>query len=104
MRTKDIVRIVQTTLAALATLLASPCRWSCSATGGSTRRRRSMSTPWASRSPAPCRTQFDTAKGLKDYGLHVGDDIILINVNGNEYKGLVTVRTRKSTAVPFGVT
>jgi len=50
------------------------------------------------------QNQFDTAEALKNYGLHVGDDITLINVNGNEYQGLVTVRTRKSTAVPFGLT
>jgi hypothetical protein len=50
------------------------------------------------------QNQFDTAEALKGYGLHVADDIILINVNGNEYQGLVTVSTRKHTDVPVGVT
>ena len=30
--------------------------------------------------------------------------MMLTNVTGNQYQGLVTVRTRKFTAVPVGVT
>jgi hypothetical protein len=47
---------------------------------------------------------FDTAGNAQEYGLQVvANDIILINVTGNQYQGLVTVRTRKSTQVPVGV-
>jgi hypothetical protein len=48
------------------------------------------------------QSQFDTADSTKEYGLEVGSDIMLINATGNQYQGLVTVRTRKSTAVPVG--
>jgi hypothetical protein len=39
------------------------------------------------------QTQFDTTADTKSFGLHVGKDIMLINVNGNgnEYRGMVTV-------------
>jgi hypothetical protein len=41
------------------------------------------------------QTQFDTKQPgeTKNFGLHVGKDIFLINVNGhgNEYRGMVTV-------------
>ncbi len=47
--------------------------------------------------------QFDTSDGMKQYGLHIADDIMLINVTGNEYRGLVTVRTNKLKDVPVGV-
>jgi hypothetical protein len=49
------------------------------------------------------QNQFDTGD-TKNLGLHVGKDIFLINVNGNEYRGMVTVRTAKLTAVPVAVT
>jgi hypothetical protein len=47
--------------------------------------------------------QFDTSDGMKQYGLHVADGITLINVTGNEYRGLVTVRTNKLNDVPVGI-
>ena len=47
--------------------------------------------------------QFDTSDGMKQYGLHAADDIMLINVTGNEYRGLVTVRTNKLNDVPVGI-
>jgi hypothetical protein len=49
------------------------------------------------------QNQFDTSDGMKQYGLHVADDIMLINVTGNEYRGLVTVRTNKLKDVLVGV-
>ena len=49
------------------------------------------------------QNQFDTGD-TKNLGLHVGKDIFLINVNGNEYRGVVTVSTAKFTAVPVAVT
>jgi hypothetical protein len=44
------------------------------------------------------QTQFDTTADTKNLGLHVGEDMMLINVNGigNEYRGMVTV----SVALP----
>lgn len=47
--------------------------------------------------------QLDTSDGMKQYGLHVADDIMLINVTGNEYRGLVTVHTNKLNDVLVGV-
>jgi hypothetical protein len=48
--------------------------------------------------------QFDTSGEMKQYGLHVNGDIMLINVTGNEYRGLVTVETYKLNGVPVGIT
>jgi hypothetical protein len=51
------------------------------------------------------QNDFDTADGMKDWGVHVvTDNTTLINVtgNGNQYQGVVHVTTTKGTDVPVG--
>jgi hypothetical protein len=103
MKTENIIRIVQTVLvaavAAFAISVVVAGHW------------------WASPPPPPpppppvdvqgvgkqvttlLQTQFDTADGLKDYGLKVDDGMTLINTDLNKYNGLATVHTRKGTQV-----
>lgn len=53
------------------------------------------------------QTNFDSGDNTKDLGLHVvNDHYTLINVtgNGNEYEGMVTVRTRKLSEILVAVT
>ena len=53
------------------------------------------------------QTQFDTGENTKNWSLQVlTDHYTLINVtgNGNQYQGMVTVRTRRLTEVPVAVT
>lgn len=40
---------------------------------------------------------MSTNEGTKDLGLAVGDDLQLINVDLNQYRGLLTVTTRRGT-------
>jgi hypothetical protein len=51
------------------------------------------------------QVRLDTEDNTKNLGLHVGKNIFLINVNGtgNEYRGMVTVETRKFTGVPVAL-
>ena len=43
------------------------------------------------------RTQLATNEGTKDLGLTAGDDLQLINVDLNQYRGLLTITTRRGT-------
>lgn len=103
MKTENIIRIVQTALfaavAAFAISVVVTGHW--------------WETPPPPPPPPPTvdvqsvgyqvtdllQTQFDTAEGLKDFGLKVGDVMTLINTDLNKYNGLATVRTRKGTQV-----
>jgi hypothetical protein len=101
MKTENIIRIVQTVLvAAVATFAISVVvagHW--------------WETPAPPPPPPPttdvhavaaqvvslARTQLSTNEQTKDLGLTLGDDLQLINVDLNQYRGLLTVTTRKGT-------
>jgi hypothetical protein len=102
-KTENIIRIVQTVLAAAVAAFAISVvvagHW------------------WTSPPPPPpppptvdvqsvgyqvtdlLQTQFDTAEGLKDFGLKVDDNMTLINTDLNKYNGLASIHTRKGTQV-----
>jgi hypothetical protein len=99
-KTENIIRVVQTVLAAAVAAFAISVvvagHW------------------WVSPPPPPptvdvqslgkqvttlLQNSFNTADGLKDYGLKVDDGMTLINTDLNKYNGLATVHTRKGTQV-----
>ena len=49
---------------------------------------------------------LDTNESTKEYQIHFGSDLTLIRLTagGNEYRGVVTAKTKKGTQVPVLVT
>lgn len=43
------------------------------------------------------RTQLSTNEGTRELGLTLGDDLQLINVDLNQYRGLLTITTQRGT-------
>ncbi len=52
------------------------------------------------------QNMLDTNESTKDYQIHFGSDLTLIRLTagGNEYRGVVTAKTKKGTQVPVLVT
>jgi hypothetical protein len=105
MSTANIIRLVQTVLAALVAVFAISV-----VVGGHW---------WTTPPPPPpsvdlssvkaqvvslLRTQMSTNDAYKNFGITVDDDLTLINTSLNKYDGLATVHTRKGTQKFLGVT
>jgi hypothetical protein len=88
MSTSNIIRIVQTTLIAVG--LASGISVVVAGHWWSEKPQVDLEA-LGQHVASSLQTQFDTTADTKDLGLHVGKDVMLINVNGNEYRGMVTV-------------
>lgn len=101
MSTANIIRLVQTVLAALVAVFAISV-----VVGG-----HWWTTPPPPPPPPPSvdlpvvkqqvvgllRNQMSTGDAYKNYGITVDDDLRLINTDLNKYDGLATVHTRKGT-------
>lgn len=98
MKADNIIRIVQTVLAAAVAAFAISVVvgghwWETPAAPPPTTNVDAV----AAQVLSLARTQLATNERTKDLALTLGDDLQLINVDLNQYRGLLTVTTRKGT-------
>jgi hypothetical protein len=102
MSAANIIRLVQTVLAALVAAFAISV-----VVGGHwwTTPPRSVDVPALKQEVLSLlRNTLNTGDAFKDFGITADDDLTLINTDLNKYDGLVTVRTRKGTEKYLEVT
>ncbi|OBB01676.1 hypothetical protein A5666_24150 [Mycolicibacterium fortuitum] len=98
MKADNIIRIVQTVLAAAVAAFAISVVvgghwWETPAAPPPTTNVDAV----AAQVLSLARTQLATNERTKDLALTLGDDLQLINVDLNQYRGLLTITTRKGT-------